>query len=418
MDRLDELMGKGSIDKIGQHHRKEVDAAPFKSKKRSYHSSALNRAQRIKNTITGKSHIGPPKRSDTLEINKIVRKRQMTFKEDVNKRLGQTGRKKLSTFERLQRKTRNYLINRDNLIARRIDAGHDPHEIAKDLNLHPAIVTAVAGTHRGRNLAKEETQINEISSETKRNYADKARKDFDDQAEKRWKVGASDKDKSEGIRKMGNRAKGIDKTRNEETVTEDKKIISVKGSTSGNRYELHAHNQGHPSEWHGIIKTHQGGHSLKNEFGGFPPLNVGSPKHVASKWKAIKETQLDEVSKEKLGSYVKGATEFKKAVDKDTKTWAKAENNDRLIDGQRATDWADENNVGNRREKMYRPNTPGKSRFDYLKDAKKKLKESQDNAFAKLAKKITNKSLTLWLKAHQTPTFGGIQDKARGTEQK
>jgi len=416
MDRLDELMGKGSIDKIGMHHRQKIDAAPLKSNERKYHSIARNRAQRIKNTIIGKSHIGPPKRSDTLMFNKSDRKKQMTFKEDignvliqkdhathetrsrvwpgtaieykmkpvyhtskeaaeshvkslknkygadsvhcvmkgltedVNKSLGHSGRKKLSTFERLQRKTRNYLINRDNNIARRIEAGHDPADIAKDMNLHPAVVTAVAGAHKGRNLAKEEV-VNEISSETKRNYANKARKDFDVQADKRWTSEASDKTKSDAIRKMGNRAKGIDKTRNEETVTEEHKVIASyepkrkDGHFKGEKFEVHAHNVGHKSEWHSIIKTHQRGKSTTNEWGGHSPVNVGSPKHIARKWSQLKKHYDDP------------------------------------------------------RVQEVRP-----------------FREGQENAFAKLAKKITNKSLNLWLKAHQTPTFGGIQAKSKGTD--
>ena len=70
-------------------------------------------------------------------------------------------------------------------------------------------------------------------------------------------------------------------------LDEAHKVLDVSKDEYGNRFELHAHNVGHPSEWHGIHKTHQHGEKLTGAMargGG----TVGKPKYVAGVWKKMK----------------------------------------------------------------------------------------------------------------------------------
>lgn len=63
-------------------------------------------------------------------------------------------------------------------------------------------------------------------------------------------------------------------------------------SFKGDRYERHSSGSG-KTEWHSIIKTHQGGKDMKNEYGGYSSVATGSPRYIDRKWKHIKKTYND-----------------------------------------------------------------------------------------------------------------------------
>ena len=65
------------------------------------------------------------------------------------------------------------------------------------------------------------------------------------------------------------------------------KIIATKTNSRG-RYEIQGRMLGEPGEYHFMVHTHDAsGRSLKNEFGGYNHVNVGSPKYIERLWKAI-----------------------------------------------------------------------------------------------------------------------------------
>lgn len=77
------------------------------------------------------------------------------------------------------------------------------------------------------------------------------------------------------------------------------KVGAVKGHESGDRYERRDYST-HSS----IVKTHQGGKSTQNKWGGHSPLRVGKPAYVAKHFSKLEEEQIDELSKDTLRSYV------------------------------------------------------------------------------------------------------------------
>lgn len=76
----------------------------------------------------------------------------------------------------------------------------------------------------------------------------------------------------------------------EETLNEKHEVIDTYTPTrnddhfKGDRYELR-HND---DKWHSIVKTHQGGKSTQNKWGGYDTSNNGTPKYIAKKWKELK----------------------------------------------------------------------------------------------------------------------------------
>ena len=522
MDKLDELFGKGSLPTIGKFHSDASQKATSGTKEKAIHSLNRNRASRLHNVARGQSPIGKPDRKLNLQYSKedSAKARKLRSEETVTEDINAAGKKKLSTFERLQRKTRHYLINRDNNIVTRANAGHSHDQIAKDMGVHPAIVGAVIGaerskvrkehivkrgkkwrllSHTGKNLGtfdnyaaaakhegevewfkkhQKEEVVNEISQSTKASYAEKARPSFDNAATKRFTPGTTPEEQQKQIKIMGKRSKGLDrvfKTRNEETVTEEHKVIATYTPNrsdhhfKGDRYELHAHNPGHKSEWHSIVKTHQGGKSLQNQWGGYSGVKVGAPKYIAGKWKALKATHdnpnvrsfapapVKEERNNRLFQHHQKFTQtqlasMRKARDKGTR-WEKAKTiNDPKLGNIRIpsdsvrkegseffkdhpkksghigssisskSTWQlspkqqKERDEAEKRVKLAKDRS-GRERNLHIIGARGRShlnNEGTENAFAKLAKKISNKSLNQWLKAKQTPTFGAIQDKGRG----
>lgn len=79
------------------------------------------------------------------------------------------------------------------------------------------------------------------------------------------------KAKEEAVKKS-HEAKARDAV-DEETQIEE---ATAKGSETGDRFEMKSHSDGTAS----IIKTHQGGKSLKNEHGGFPTYKTGKKAYI------------------------------------------------------------------------------------------------------------------------------------------
>jgi hypothetical protein len=87
-------------------------------------------------------------------------------------------------------------------------------------------------------------------------------------------------------KKMFKRLHGIGKASHqlakEEVIDEAHKVIDNHQDEHGNRFEVHAHNQGHSSEWHAIMKTHQGGEKVH------AVIATGKPAYIRGQMKTIK----------------------------------------------------------------------------------------------------------------------------------
>ena len=77
----------------------------------------------------------------------------------------------------------------------------------------------------------------------------------------------------------------------EEALSEEntQKIVAVKGNPTGNRYEMHTRMAGEPSEYSAIIKTHQNGKHIKNQWGGYPMLRTGKTDYVKKHFDKLSE---------------------------------------------------------------------------------------------------------------------------------
>lgn len=79
----------------------------------------------------------------------------------------------------------------------------------------------------------------------------------------------------------------------------NKIVAGVKGTETGNRYEMHTYSPGTKDEWSAIVKTHQNGDSLQNKHGGYGTLRVGKTPYVKKHFDQIKideEIELQEGS--------------------------------------------------------------------------------------------------------------------------
>lgn len=80
---------------------------------------------------------------------------------------------------------------------------------------------------------------------------------------------------------------------NEENVDEDlvkeAEVKGVKGSESSDRYEMISHGDGRSAS---IIKTHQKGQSLKNQYGGFPTYKTGKHDYIQKHFNKLKVEEL------------------------------------------------------------------------------------------------------------------------------
>jgi hypothetical protein len=85
-------------------------------------------------------------------------------------------------------------------------------------------------------------------------------------------------------------------------------VTGVKGSESGDRWEMRTHAKGEKHEWSSIVKTHQNGKSIKNEHGGYSPYKTGKTSYVKSHFAKLREeVELEEEFKKgSLVTTVKG----------------------------------------------------------------------------------------------------------------
>jgi hypothetical protein len=76
----------------------------------------------------------------------------------------------------------------------------------------------------------------------------------------------------------------------EETAT--KKVIDTY-SPKGNGWDGDEYELVDDKSYQSIIKTKQGGKSLKNKHGGYPSMSTGSPNHIKRKWVELKKHYND-----------------------------------------------------------------------------------------------------------------------------
>ncbi len=67
------------------------------------------------------------------------------------------------------------------------------------------------------------------------------------------------------------------------------RVIGTKKTKNSSVYELHAHIEGSPNEYHSIVQTFDRGVSTKNQFGGHSgQIRVGTPKYIRGLWNAFR----------------------------------------------------------------------------------------------------------------------------------
>jgi len=98
-------------------------------------------------------------------------------------------------------------------------------------------------------------------------------------------------------------------------------LVATKGSDKASRYEMHTRMPGEASEYSSIIKTHQDGKPLQNQWGGYNTLRTGKTAYVKKHFDKLDEEVITELSKGTLGSYIKKASNdvASKAVEYGTK---------------------------------------------------------------------------------------------------
>ena len=66
------------------------------------------------------------------------------------------------------------------------------------------------------------------------------------------------------------------------------RVIGTKKTKNGSVYELRAHVEGSPSEYHSIVQTVNQGVSTENKYGGHSgQIRVGTPKYIKGHWNSI-----------------------------------------------------------------------------------------------------------------------------------
>jgi len=80
-------------------------------------------------------------------------------------------------------------------------------------------------------------------------------------------------------------------------------LVSTKGSDKASRYEMHTNMPGEASEYSSIIKTHQDGKPLQNQWGGYNTLRTGKTAYVKKHFDKLDEEVLDEGAQTRSGAF-------------------------------------------------------------------------------------------------------------------
>lgn len=123
-------------------------------------------------------------------------------------------------------------------------------------------------------------------------YLSRAKSSSDMRKTKSGKVHKQDVESKKSEIKFRKTMSKFDKPRGplpEESLDEAHKVTGVKGSETGDRYEMRTHAPGEHHEWSSIVKTHQGGKSTQNQWGGHSPLRTGKTGYVKKHFDKLEE---------------------------------------------------------------------------------------------------------------------------------
>lgn len=80
-------------------------------------------------------------------------------------------------------------------------------------------------------------------------------------------------------------------------------LVGTKGSEKASRYEMHTRMPGEASEYSSIIKTHQDGKPLQNQWGGYNTLRTGKTAYVKKHFDKLDEEVLGEGAQTRSGAF-------------------------------------------------------------------------------------------------------------------